>query len=131
VSSVPDIAAIAAADLTSVALGADGSVWTWGSNGFGVLGDGSTDGFRYGPRAVVAAGSGIVGIAAGGNHVVACRADGTVVGWGSNRYGELGDGTTAPQSAIVQAEGLTSVTQVAAGEHHSLAIHIQPWVIRP
>jgi alpha-tubulin suppressor-like RCC1 family protein len=131
VSGLPSIAAIAAADLTSVALGVDGTVWTWGSNGFGALGDGSTVGFRYEPRAVVAEGSAMIRVAAGGYHVALARVDGVVFGWGSNRYGELGNGATATQSGIVEVGRLTKATQLAAGEYHTLALYASGLVGRP
>jgi alpha-tubulin suppressor-like RCC1 family protein len=106
-------------------------VWTWGSNAFGNLGGGATVAVRYEPAVAVAAGSGIVQVAAGGYHVVAARTNGTVIGWGSNSYGELGNGATAAQSDTVQVGRLTSVSQIAAGEYHTLAIYTRPLVARP
>ena len=75
---------------------------------------GETAAARFAPG-IALPGSGIVGIAAGGNHVLAMRAGGTVIGWGSNTYGELGNGSTAPESGTVEVDHLTDVKQVAAG----------------
>ncbi len=129
VKGLPSIASIAAGALTSVALSADGSVWTWGAGLFGALGGGGKDAVRFEPGVAVPAG--IVGIAAGGYHVVAIRAGGTVIAWGSNSYGELGDGTTATESGTVDVDYLTDVTQVAAGDHHTLALYTRAVISDP
>ena len=64
----------------------------------------------------------VVAIAAGGNHDLALKADGTVWGWGYNSYGELGDNTTKLRAAPVQALGLDGVVSIAAGYTHSAAV---------
>ncbi|HWA27858.1 MAG TPA: LamG-like jellyroll fold domain-containing protein [Lacunisphaera sp.] len=62
-------------------------------------------------------------IAAGGAHVIALKADGTVWTWGvDNSMGQLGDGTTVPRLAPAQVSGLTNVVAVAAGNSHSVAL---------
>ena len=84
--------AIAAGGSHTVALKKDGSVWTWGNNGNGRLGDGTTTD-RWTP--VPASGlSEVTAIAAGGSHTVVLRTDGSVWTWGNNGNGRLGDGTT-------------------------------------
>ncbi|MFE8605536.1 RCC1 domain-containing protein [Archangium violaceum] len=57
-----------------------------------------------------------------GRHALALRADGTVWGWGSNLYGQLGDGTQLNQATLVQVTGLTDVVSISAGVDHSLAL---------
>lgn len=131
VPGLPSIAAVAAGHLTSVALGTDGSVWTWGSGGFGALGDAGGTAARFEPGIALAAGSGIIQIAAGGHHVVAGHLNGTAIAWGSNAYGELGNGTTSTSSGMVAVSNLLRVRHLAAGEHHTLAIYGQPLVIGP
>ena len=81
----------------SVALRADGTLWAWGSNAFGQLGNGTTTG-RSLPAQVAApaaatASTTWAGVAAGIRHTLARRSDGTLWGWGDNFYGQLGDGT--------------------------------------
>jgi alpha-tubulin suppressor-like RCC1 family protein len=69
----------------------DGSVWTWGANKFGQLGDGTrTD--RATPLAVLSLGT-LAGGSAGNRHVDIILADGSVVAWGANYFGQLGDAT--------------------------------------
>ena len=66
--------------------------------------------------------TGVVAMAAGGDHSLALKSDGTVWAWGDNYYGQLGDGTTTNQPSPVQVPGLTGVIAVAAGYSHSLAV---------
>ena len=61
-------------------------------------------------------------IAAGGDHSLMLRYDGTVWASGNNGYGQLGDGTTTTRSTPVQVSGLTNITAIAAGWYHSLAL---------
>jgi alpha-tubulin suppressor-like RCC1 family protein len=98
----------------------DGSVWAWGSNAQGQLGDGTTTN-RSEPT-LVSSLSGIVAVAAGSTHSLALATDGTVWAWGSNSSGQLGDGTTTTRYSPVQLTSLTSVVAIAAGTNHSLAL---------
>src|SRR5207344_1027560 len=120
-----DVVAVAAGSSHSVALKADGSVWTWGNNLAGQLGDGTTI-ERHTPTRVTRIAD-VVTIAANGfgpagAHTVVLRADGTVWAWGENRNGELGDGTTIERHTPVQVLGLTGVASIATGVDHTLAI---------
>ena len=112
--------AVAAADSSSYAIAPDGTVWAWGYNGYGQLGDGT-----YGQVLVPEKVNGLTGVkalAAGTNHVVALRSDGTVWTWGYNGYGQLGDGTTTGRNSPVQVPGLSGVSAVSAGNNHSVAM---------
>ena len=51
------------------------------------------------------------------------KSNGTVLAWGSNGSGQLGNGTTTDPAGPVQVTGLTNATQVAAGAWFSLAVH--------
>lgn len=112
--------AIAAGEYHSLALRSDGSVWAWGDNEFGQLGDGSTSS-RLAPVQVHGLRD-VTGIAAGAAHSLAVRSDGTVWAWGRNADGRLGDGTTTARLTPVRVSGLDDVTSVAAGRSHSLAV---------
>jgi alpha-tubulin suppressor-like RCC1 family protein len=120
------VKAIAAGCYHSLAVRTDGTVWAWGHNLEGRLGDG-TRADRHTPVQVTGPGGkgvldGVVAVAAGVKHSVALKADGTVWCWGDNLYGELGDGTHEDRLTPTRVPGLTGVTAVAAGWHHSLAL---------
>ena len=104
----------------SLTLKNDGTVWAWGRNDFGELGNGTTTS-RYTPVQVKGL-TNVVAIAAGYDHSLALRSDGTVWAWGLNGNGQLGDGTTTNRTTPVQVKGLTNVVAIAAGVYHSLAI---------
>lgn len=129
-------ATIAAGEQHSLALKSDGTVWAWGSNHYGQLGN--NDNLRADQNTPVEVANssgtgflqGVVAIAAGGNHSMALKADGTVWTWGLNGSGELGnnDAGHGSQQKPVQVVGvgstgvLTNVIAIAAGRYHSLAI---------
>lgn len=83
----------------SVAVTDTGEVLTWGSNNSGLLGNGVTGDNRHQPTLLTDASGasvdGVLAVAASQNngHVLAVRNDGSVLSWGSNSYGQLGDGT--------------------------------------
>jgi len=79
----------AGSDYTA-AIKADGSLWTWGRNDFGQLGDGTTES-RAAPVKIM---DDIIFVFAGTSHAMAIKTDGSLWGWGENQYGQLGDGTT-------------------------------------
>ncbi|HBJ85307.1 MAG TPA: hypothetical protein DDZ88_15810 [Verrucomicrobiales bacterium] len=107
---------------TSFALKADGTVWVWGSNSYGLHGIGSTSGGRPLIPELITGLSDIAWISAGVEHCLAVRSDGAVFAWGRNTQGQLGDGTLTNRSSPVSVLGVTGVTQTAAGVAHSLAL---------
>ena len=111
---------IAARYYHSLALNADGTVWAWGNNAYGQLGDGTTTNRNH-PGQVTGL-TNVVRIAVGDTHNLAVKADGTIWAWGRNYYGQLGDGTTTNRNSPVQLAGLTDATQIAAAYTHSLAV---------
>ena len=116
------ITVVAAGNEHSLALKGDGTVWAWGSNNCGQLGDGST---TDRPVPVQVSGlTGVAAIAAGVNFSLALKTDSTVWAWGYNGSGQLGNGTTNNSSTPVQVSGLTGVTAIAAGFDHSAAMLI-------
>ncbi len=117
-AGLPDIATGAEHTL---GLHANGTVYAWGANAWGQVGDGTTT-----PRLVptpVPAFNGATRIAAGRDHTLAVRVDGSVWAWGRNHHGQLGTGltSTSPQLSPVRVAGLRGVVEIAAGEHHSVA----------
>jgi alpha-tubulin suppressor-like RCC1 family protein len=113
------VVAVAAGFWHSLALKSDGTVWAWGGNTSGQVGDGTIS-IRLSPIQVQGL-TGITAIAAGFHHSLALRNDGAVFAWGSNAEGELGDGTTVDRTLPVQVPSMTALS-VAAGDAHSLAI---------
>ena len=91
---------IAAGDYHTIALKSDGTLWAWGLNGNGQLGDGTTL-YRYTP-VQIGTDTNWVSIAAGGWHTVGLKSDGTLWAWGGNGYGQLGDGTTTNKAVQTQ-----------------------------
>jgi hypothetical protein len=91
--------AVSAGGSHTLGLRADGSVWAWGANGSGQLGDGTTT-QRTTPVAVSGL-TGVVAIAAGGQHSLALGSDGSVWSWGANGSGQLGDGTTTQRTCCL------------------------------
>ena len=122
------IVGIAVGDGFELALGADGSVWAWGADSFGQLGIGPQFTRFTRPVQAIAAGSGIIQLAAGVNHALAVRSNGTVLAWGKNSYGELGLGNTDPAGGPVQVSGLGGASQVTAGWEFTLALYVPPLV---
>ena len=111
---------VAAGSLHSLAARADGTVWAWGNNDHGQLGDGTTA--QHSVPNQVPGLSGVVMVAAHGNFSLALKGDGTVWAWGSNNHGQLGDGTTAEQHVPVRVTGLAHAFWIAAGFEHAIAI---------
>ena len=116
------VVAVAAGAEHSVALNRDGTVWTWGRNSFGQLGNGETTDVNYSPVMVSGLNS-IMEIAAGENHTMALKQDRTTVyAWGSNSYGQLGDGGREMKLRPIQVEGMRNVKMIATGANHSMVI---------
>jgi alpha-tubulin suppressor-like RCC1 family protein len=120
VPSLTGVTALEAGYFHSLAVKSDGTLWAWGDNVYGQVGDGTTT-RRYAPVRVGTL-TGVAAVAAGYAHTLALRTDGTVWAWGRNDSGQLGDGTTTHRSTPVQVAGLTGVVAVAAGDNHSLAV---------
>jgi alpha-tubulin suppressor-like RCC1 family protein len=104
----------------SLAIKPDGTLWSWGYNNYGQLGNGGT-GEQWSPGQVIGI-SNVVAAAGGTSHSLATKADGTVWAWGKNSNGQLGDGTTTQRLTPGQVSGLTNVVRIAAGELHSVAL---------
>ena len=97
-----------------------GTVWAWGNNGSGQLGDGTF--VNHAIAEPVSGITSVVAVAAGGFHSLALKSDGTVWAWGSNSNGQLGDGTFNFHPTPNQVPGLTGIIAIAAGQSHSLAL---------
>jgi alpha-tubulin suppressor-like RCC1 family protein len=92
VSGLTGVTAIAGGDLAGYALRSDGTVWAWGYNGYGELGNGTLT--ESSVPVQVSGLTGVTAITGGDEDGYALRSDGTLWAWGWNGGGELGDGTT-------------------------------------
>lgn len=106
----------------SAALRADGSVWTWGNNFNGQLGDDPAVPVDFVPRPMMGFGGAVDSISVGASFSLALRPDGSVLSWGANGQGQLGDGTTTDRSSPQSIAGLPVIRSVKAGGYHSLAL---------
>jgi len=100
----------------SLALKSDGSLWAWGDNSFGQLGDGTSTA-QYRPIKIM---DGITAIAAGDQYSLVIKSDGSLWAWGCNYQGELGDGTSTPSYLPVKI--MDGVKAIASGVDGSFAI---------
>lgn len=113
-SGLSAVTAIAAGFWHSLAITSDGTLWAWGYNWSGQLGNGTQTDSSVPLQ--ISGFTGVVAIAAGQEHSLAIKSDGTLWAWG---YSELAD----PQSLVpVQVSGLSGVMAIAAGGYHSVAI---------
>ncbi|MGE6759659.1 PKD domain-containing protein [Corallococcus interemptor] len=112
--------ALSATAYHTLALKQDGTVWAWGYNDSGQLGD-TVDAVRVTP-ALLPNVTGVTALASGTYHSLVLRQDGTVWAWGLNNLGQLGDGTTVNRTEPMPVTGLTGVTALAASTYHSLAL---------
>ncbi|GMT48114.1 MAG: hypothetical protein IEMM0007_1680 [bacterium] len=115
-----EVVAVAGGAYHSIELKSDGTVWAWGRNSDGQLGDGTT---IDSPAPIQVNGlTDVTAISAGAFHTIALKTDGTVWAWGRNKHGQLGDGTTIDSPAPIQVNGLTDVTAISAGAFHTIAL---------
>lgn len=82
----------------------DGTLWTWGRNTYGQLGD-NTRIHRSSPVQTLALGNNWQAVECGDDEIVALKKDGTIWAWGGNSYGNLGDNSTIHRSSPVQIYG--------------------------
>lgn len=118
--SLTGIQDISAGTYLTLALKSDGTVWSWGMNDYGQLGNGTN--YAEGAIYKVQGLDNVVSVAAGSYHGLALKNDGTVWSWGGNNYGQLGDGTTTNRYIPVQVQNLNNVIEIAAGQYYSIAL---------
>jgi alpha-tubulin suppressor-like RCC1 family protein len=119
-----NVIAVSASNLSSLALKDDGTVWGWGSDAFGQLGDGTANatGCYCELAPVQAIGlSNIVTITSGSFHSLALRNDSTLWAWGNNSNGQLRTGVLG-NSAVPTQVPISGVVSIAAGQNFSYAV---------
>jgi alpha-tubulin suppressor-like RCC1 family protein len=112
VNTLTNIVAISATNSNhTLALKSDGSVWAWGNNSWGQVGDGSSANNRTMPYQIPGL-SGVVAIATDADHSLAVKSDGTVWTWGANNNYQLCDGTNIQRNSPVQIPNFTGVVAI-------------------
>jgi alpha-tubulin suppressor-like RCC1 family protein len=104
----------------SLAVKTDGTLWAWGNNSVGQLGDNTT--VSKSSPVQIGALTNWATPTAGGSVCGALKTDGTAWVWGFNLYGMIGDNTTVSKSSPVQVGSSTSWTNLGVSNFHTLAI---------
>jgi alpha-tubulin suppressor-like RCC1 family protein len=104
-----------------LAVKTDGTLWSWGVNNSGQLGDGSTTS-RSSPGTVAGGGTTWKQVACGYRHALAIKTDGTLWSWGLNDNGQLGTGDTTNRSSPGSVVSNSTWKQVACGYKFSLGL---------
>jgi len=114
---------VTAGESRSVALKSDGTLWAWGDNSWGKLGDGTLSN-RHSPVEIgnMNMAKDWIRLAGGGGHTVGLMADGTIWTWGSNNYGEVGDGTTIDRHFPMQIGVDQEWVRVTGGKEHTAGL---------
>lgn len=123
-TGMPAIRSISSTDGHALALGTDGTLWSWGYNGYGQLGNGNSSS-SYMPVFVSSGFSLGTKISAGAYHSMLISQTGQVWCWGRNGYGQLGNGTITNSYTPVLSSAVTdwnSLIMISAGKYHSLAL---------
>jgi alpha-tubulin suppressor-like RCC1 family protein len=124
VTGLSDAVALSLGEFHTCALKASGSVVCWGNDFFGQLGDGDRSS-KYTPAVAVAGLSDAVAVSAGRGHTCALKASGSVVCWGEDRRGELGNGGKTPgldTDTPIAVTGLADAVAISAGAYHTCAL---------
>ena len=111
-----NVAAAAVGNNYSFAVRTDNSLWAWGNNLYGQLGDGTTTD-QINPIKIM---DGVKSVSAGCGHTMVIKTDGSLWGWGLNALGQLGDGTTIDRHTPVKI--MDGVVSVATGSAHTIAL---------
>ena len=104
----------------TIALKADGSIWAWGNNSNGQLGDGTI--IQRNSPVQIGSEKKWKKIACGNSHSLALKSDGTLWAWGINLFGQLGDGTTTEAHSPLQIGTDNNWLNITGGSYHTIAI---------
>jgi alpha-tubulin suppressor-like RCC1 family protein len=111
---------VSAGEDHTVAIKTDGTLWAWGENGAGQLGDGTN--INRNTPMQIGTDNNWQSISAGWHHTIAIKTDGTLWAWGANWYGQLGDGTDIGKNTPTQIGTAANWLKISAGYAHTVAI---------
>lgn len=122
IPALANIKSIATGPTSSFALAVDGSVWSWGDNAQGQLGEDTTT-LRTSPVHLTTI-NGVRSLSTNGVCTYAIKQDGSVWSWGSNAFALLGTGSSNPSSSAVpvQVTALTNIQTIVVADTHVLAL---------
>lgn len=121
VSGLTGVVAVSSGDDHALALKGDGSIYAWGYNDFGQLAESTSTTQRTSPTAISSVTS-VAAVAAAENFSLALKQDGTIVSWGRNNTGQLGNGSQTNSSTPVSVSSISSATAISATYLHALAL---------
>jgi alpha-tubulin suppressor-like RCC1 family protein len=98
-----------------------GSVYCWGRNGYGQLGNGTTSGDSYGPVQVIGI-TNAIKISLGNSYACALLSSGTIKCWGIQGNGALGDGSGSNSNIPVSVSGIANVNSIGIGNGTNCAV---------
>lgn len=120
VSAQGNWASVSAGEYYSLAIKKDGTLWAWGNNQYGQLGNGITT--QQNTPVQIGTATNWSKITAGYNHSMAIKTDGTLWAWGRNTNGQIGNGNTTQQNTPIQVGTATDWDMVKSGRNHTLAL---------
>ena len=113
---------VSAGDSHTIALKNDGTLWGWGSNYYGQIGDGTKQQKGI-PTQESTQADNWIGVSAGYYHTVALKSDGTLWSWGRNDYGQIGDNSSDDKWVPTQeSSSSTEWSEISAGGYHTVAL---------
>ncbi len=119
-----DWASVSAGRSFTAALKSDGTIWMWGDNALGQLGNGSTGSSAEPMQVGTDSDWTSVSAANGGRHVVAQKLDGTLWAWGNNDKGQLGTGAVAYSATPIPTGVGSQWSSASAGTDFTSAINV-------
>jgi alpha-tubulin suppressor-like RCC1 family protein len=111
---------VSAGEHHSLAVKKDGTLWSWGRNNYGQLGNSTTT--QQNTPMQIGTDTNWFSVSAGYHHSMAIKADNTLWAWGRNANGQIGNNTTSQQNTPVQVGTDTNWASVKLGRNHTIAL---------
>jgi gliding motility-associated-like protein len=111
---------VAGGEMHSLGLKSDGTLWAWGRNDYGQIGDGTTT--QKNSPLQIGSDNNWVSILAGWTHTLGLKSNGTLWVWGENNWGQLGDSTNTDRHSPVQMGTDKRFISIAGGKDHSACL---------